>query len=222
MLVFLHPLPPSIAAPAAGGLCLQPTTISLRSSPYPPRSARAPQKPLLPRRPSPSRLLQGVLHRGLTRSTPTGPTASTHASPGSPAAPTVKPSSDRIFTRTRQRTTAAGAAPPAVDYGCGPGGAPRPSARRANTPPRFPRPRPGPPTAATPAPAASSVPTVPIPSDRVGAEPVGTPLLRLTPPLGDTPPAPANLDALGDAAKLQFDDSVARFFTCRLGATTAG
>ena len=75
----------------------------------------------------------------------------------------------------------------------------------------FPRPRPGPPTAATPAPAASSVPTVPIPSDRVGAEPVGTPLLRLTPPLGDTPPAPANLDALGDAAILQFDDSVARF-----------
>ena len=43
---------------------------SLRSSPYPPRSARAPQKPLLPRRPSLSRLLQGVLHRGLTRSRP--------------------------------------------------------------------------------------------------------------------------------------------------------
>ena len=43
---------------------------SLRSSPYPPRSARAPQKPLLPRRPSPSRLLKGVLHRGLTRSRP--------------------------------------------------------------------------------------------------------------------------------------------------------
>ena len=101
--------------------------------------------------------------------------------------------------------------PPAVDYGFGPGGAPRPFARRANTPPRVPRPRPGPPTAATPAPAASSVPTVPIPSDRVGAEPVGTPLLRLTPPLGDTPPAPANLDALGDAAILHFDDSVARY-----------
>ena len=43
---------------------------SLRSSPYPPRSARAPQKPLLPRRPSPSRLLQGILLRGLTRSRP--------------------------------------------------------------------------------------------------------------------------------------------------------
>ena len=75
----------------------------------------------------------------------------------------------------------------------------------------FPRPRPGPPTAATPAPAASPVPTVPIPSDRDRAEPVETPLLRLTPPLGDTPPAPGKLDALGHATKLQFDDSVARY-----------
>ena len=73
--------------------------------------------------------------------------------------PTVKPSWDRISARTCRRTaTAASAAPPAVDYGFGPGGAPRPFARWANTPPRVPRPRPGPPTAATPAPAASSVP----------------------------------------------------------------
>ena len=43
---------------------------SLWSSPYPPRSARALQKPLLSRRPSPSRFLQGVLHKGLTRSRP--------------------------------------------------------------------------------------------------------------------------------------------------------
>ena len=43
---------------------------SLRSSPYPPRSARAPQKPLLPRRPSPSRLLLGVLLRGVIRLSP--------------------------------------------------------------------------------------------------------------------------------------------------------
>ena len=74
----------------------------------------------------------------------------------------------------------------------------------------FPRPRPGPPTAAIPAPAASPVPTVPIPSDRDRTEPVGAPLLRLTPPPGDTPTAPAKLDALGDAAELQFADSVAR------------
>ena len=66
-------------------------------------------------------------------------------------------------------------------------------------------------TAATPTPAASSVPTVPIPSDRARAEPVGTPLLRLTPPLGGTPPAPVKLNALGDAAVLQFADSVARY-----------
>ena len=52
---------------------------SLRSSPYPPRSARPPQKLLLPRRPSPSRLFQGVLHRGLTRSRPRArPVSYTH------------------------------------------------------------------------------------------------------------------------------------------------
>ena len=52
---------------------------------------------------------------------------------------------------------------------------------------------------------------MPIPSDRDRAEPLGTPLLRLTPPLGDTPPAPAKLDALDDTAKLQFADPVARY-----------
>ena len=69
----------------------------------------------------------------------TGPTASAPASPGSPAPPTVKPSSDRISTRTRRRTaTAAGTAPSAFDYGFGPGGAPRSSARWAKTPPASP------------------------------------------------------------------------------------
>ena len=107
------------------------------------------------------------------------------------------------LARTHWRAaTAASAAPPAVDYGFGPGGAPRPSARRANTPLRIRRPRPGPHTAATPAPAASSVPTAQIPSDRDRAEPVGTLSFGFTPPLGDTPLAPAKLDALGDAAKL--------------------
>ena len=133
----------------------------------------------------------------------TGPTASAPPSPASPAPPTVKPSSDRISTRTRQRTaTSAGTAPLAVDYGFGPGGAPRSSSKRASTPTRVSRPRPAPPTAATLAPAASSVPTTPIPSDRDRAEPVGTPLLRLTPPPGDALTAPTKLDALGDAAEL--------------------
>ena len=91
----------------------------------------------------------------------TDPTASAPASLGSPAPPTMKPSSDRISTRTRRRTaTAAGSAPSAVDYGFGPGGAPRPSSWRANTPLRVSRPRPAPPTVATPAPATSPVPTV--------------------------------------------------------------
>ena len=122
---------------------------SLRSSTYPPRSARAPQKPLLPRRPSPSRLLQRSPTQGTDAVETTGPTTSAPASPGSPMPP-VKPSWDRISTRTRRRTaTAASAAPHAVDYGFGPGGAPRPFARRDNTPPRVPRPRPGPPAAAT-------------------------------------------------------------------------
>ena len=52
---------------------------------------------------------------------------------------------------------------------------------------------------------------MPIPSASDRAEPVGTPLLPLTPPPGDTPPAPAKLDALGDAAESQFADSVARY-----------
>ena len=56
--------------PGRGRTLPAPDNDLLRSSPYPPRSARAPQKPLLPRRPSPSRLLQGVLYGGLTRSRP--------------------------------------------------------------------------------------------------------------------------------------------------------
>jgi len=58
---------------------------SLRSSPYPPRSAWAPQKPLLPRRPSPSRLLQRSPTQETDAVETTGPTTSAPASPGSPA-----------------------------------------------------------------------------------------------------------------------------------------
>ena len=74
---------------------------------------------------------------------PTGPTAPIPTSPGSPAPQTMTPFLDRISTRTRRRSaTAAGKAPPAVDYGFGPGGIPRPSSRRVTTPPRARRPRP--------------------------------------------------------------------------------
>ena len=50
--------------PGRGWISLQPTTLSLRFLPYPPRSAGAPQKPRLPRRPSPSRLLFKEFHTG--------------------------------------------------------------------------------------------------------------------------------------------------------------
>ena len=92
------------------------------------------------------------------------------------------PPSGRIFTRTRRRTAAAtGTAPPAVDYGFGLGGPPRPSARRANTPPRVPRPRPPLAVVTAPALAASRARTVPVPSGRDRTQSVGTPWLRLTP-----------------------------------------
>ena len=95
---------------------------SLPSSPYPPRSARPSQKPLLPRRPSPSRLLQRSPTQGTDAVETTGPTASAPASSGSPMPPTVKPSWD-IFTRTRRRTaTVASAASLLSTMALGPAG----------------------------------------------------------------------------------------------------
>ena len=64
---------------------------------------------------------------------------------------------------------------------------------------------------ATPTLADPPVRTLPLPADRDHAEPMGTPLLRLTPSPGDTPTAPTRSDALGDAAELRFADSVARY-----------
>ena len=143
---------------------------------------------------------------------PVGPTASIFNSLGSPAPQTMTQSSDRTSTRVRRRSaTAAGEAPPAVDYGFGPGGAPRPCSKRVKSPPRVLRLRPAPPAAATPAPADAPVRTVPLPSDRGHAGPMETPLLRLTPSPGETPTAPTRSDALGDAAELRFADSVARY-----------
>ena len=78
--------------------------------------------------------------QGIDSAATTGPTVSAPASPGIPAPPTAKSPSVRISTRTRRRTsTAARNASPAVEYGFGRGGAPRPSARGANTPSRLPR-----------------------------------------------------------------------------------
>ena len=108
---------------------------------------------------------------------------------GDPAPSTALPPSGRISTRTRRRTAAAtGTALPAADYGFGPGGVPRPFERRANSPPRVPRPRRPLVVVTAPAPAASPAPTVPIPSGRDHAEPMGTPLVRLPPLLTSRPP----------------------------------
>ena len=150
--------------------------------------------------------------RGADSAAITDLAASTPSPSGDPAPPTALPPSGRISTRTRRRTAAAaGAEPSAVDYGYGPGGAPRPSARRITTPPRVLRPRPPLAVATAPAPAVSSAPTVPIPSGRDLAEPVGAHILRLS-PSSDVPSATtADLDALGDAVESQVGDSAARY-----------
>ena len=191
-------------------MCIRDSTgVSLRSSPYPPRSARAPQKPLLPRRPSPSRLLHRSPTQGTDAVETTGPTTSAPASSGSPMPPTVKPSWDRISTRTCRRTaTAARAAPPDVDYGFGPGGAPRPFARRANTRPRVP--------------SAAAHRRDPCSCRLVGLDGAYTvrprprracwnsSVMVYTPSWRHTS-CTAKLDALGDTAELPFADSVAHY-----------
>ena len=112
--------------------------------------------------------------QGATSTAITDPAASTRSPHGDPAPPTAWPLLGRFSNRTRRRTAAtAGAESPAVDYGFGPGRPPCPSARRANTPPLA--------VATTPTPAASSDPTVLIPSGRDHPEPVGTPTLRVSP-----------------------------------------
>ena len=71
--------------------------------------------------------------------------------------------------------------------------------------------RPPAPVVLAPASVSSPVPTVPIPSNRDRAEPVGTPLLRLPPPTDVPPVTTTGLDALGTAAEFQFGDSAARY-----------
>ena len=118
-------------------------------------------------------------------------------------------SSDRISTRTRRCSATVGT--PSVDYGFGPGRAPRPSSRRVTTQPRVLRSLPAPPAAATPALADSPFRKVLIVSDHAHADPLGTPVLRLTSCPGETPIARKRLDALSDAAELGFADSDARY-----------
>ena len=142
----------------------------------------------------------------------TAPAASAPSPPDNPEPLNVLPPSGCIFARTRRRTAAAaGTALPAVDYGFRPGGAPRPPIRRDITPPQAPRPRSPVPVVMAPTPAASPVPTIPIPSDHDRAEPVGTPLLGLPPPTGAPPVATTDVDTLRAAAEFQFGGSGARY-----------
>ena len=176
-----------IVVPAAEQYFLPPTPFALRFLPCPLRVEQSLQKHPLPRRLSPSMPLpRRALHkepippRSLIRSRPT-------LRRWQPAPNAWRPSG-RISTRARLRTaTATVTAPPAVDSGSGPGGAPRLSARRANTPPRVRRPRPPLAVVAAPVPAASPVPTVPIPPDRGRAE-RATSLYYFRPRLAYPPP----------------------------------
>ena len=130
---------------------------------------------------------------------PADPTAFVSTSLASPTPQMMTQFSDHISTLMRRRSaTAAGKAPPAVDYGFRPGGPPRPSFRRPIAPPRlllllnrrsaratFVRPRPR----------------------RACVNSSFTP----TPSPGEMPSALTRSDALGDAADLRFADSVARY-----------
>ena len=185
--MYLPPLLPSIAVPASEQFCLPPTPISLRFLPDPLREARALQKPPLPRRLLPSMLL---------------PRRALHREPISPGL-LIRPRSPlrRLATRCIRlpcrlrvasslgRTVApTGTAPPTVHHGFGPHETPRPSARRANTPQRAPRPWIPLVAAKPPAPAPSPVPTVLIPSGGDRADPVKTPLSILPSPRASRPP----------------------------------
>ena len=142
----------------------------------------------------------------------TDPTLSAPSPPGTPPPRNILPPSGRINIWTRRRAAAvAGTAPPAAEHGFGPGGTPRPSTRRANTPPRAPRLQLPAPVVMAPAPASLSIPTVPLPSGPDRAEPAGTPFLRVS-PLTDTPPfAMIDLNTLGAAAEFLFGDPAARY-----------
>ena len=127
----------------------------------------------------------------------TDPAASAPSPPGNPASPTGLLPTGRILTRTRRWLASAnGTTSPAVDYGFGPDVAPHPPAWCTNNPLRVPRPRPPLAVVTAPSPAASLVPTVPIPSERDRTEPVGTPFLRLPLPPGVPSATTADLDAL--------------------------
>ena len=130
-LVFLPPSPPPISVPAAGGFCVQPTQLSLRFFSVPTEDGTGTAAdPAAATTVAQSTPFSRSSTLGTDSVAATGPTVSAPVSPGTPAPQTAKLPSDRISTRTRQRTAiAAGIVPHAADYGFGPGGAARTSAR---------------------------------------------------------------------------------------------
>ena len=146
---------------------------------------------------------------------PSGPTPP-DVPPRAPTPPSetsaALPPTYRISTRTRRRTAAAaGAAQPAVDYGSGPGRVPQTSSSRIYPPPRVPLLRLPLSAAPSASRAPTPVPTVPIPSDRDRAEPLGVPLLGFSTPSESPSAHTADLDVLGAATELHLCDSAARY-----------
>ena len=139
------------------------------------------------------------------------PAASTPSPPGDPAPPIALPPSGRTSTRRRRRTAdATGAAPPAVDHGLGPGRALSPSARRANTPPRVPRPR-SPLAVVT---AHLFLPPRlprPLPSRPATTAPSLWKVPLYDPPVYIPSATTVDWDALGDDAELQLENSAVRY-----------
>ena len=162
-LVYLPQSPPPVAVLAAEDFLLLPTPLSRRFLPCPLRAALALQKPPLPRQLSLSMLLP---RRGLHRET-IPPRSLIRPHP--PLRRLVIRLSDslsafgsHLYLDALMHSDSAVAAAPAVDYGFIPGGAPRPSARRAHALPRVVRPRPPLAVVTVVAPATLPASTVPI------------------------------------------------------------
>ena len=202
--MFLPPSPLPKAVPAAGQFRLPLTPFSLRFSPYPLRAAQAPQKPLLQRRPSHSRLIyQGVLQR---RRPPPRPPVRLY--PFSPCLALQPLRRRRRADEQRQQRVMH----PRCRLWI--------RARRASSVIFHTRYNPAANSTAATGPACRSDPCscrlagphgATIVRPRPHRAYMRTPLLRLTPSSGDTPTAHTRSDALGDAADLRFADSVARY-----------
>ena len=122
-LVYLLPSPPTITFLARGGVNPPPTPLSLvfvvpSGGDQGPAEAPAAATIVAQRAPLPTSTLQREDSVVVT-----DPAASAPSLPGKPVPLKVLPPAGLISTRTRRRTAAAaGTAPPAVDYGFGPGG----------------------------------------------------------------------------------------------------